>query len=123
MYHTKYLNEFQMDEKEYIRYKLCCFYHAKTEIYDRWLTDLRSPYDPTEAFIDGGIRSFSNRYATYIRIQINNIAKYYGLTSFTLRDLIDVRYSHYSAQRWIDEYNRLKEIGEMDFIDEFICRN
>lgn len=121
MYQIEYLQEPIKNIEDDIRYKLCCFYHAKTEIYDRGLTNIRSHYDPTEAFIDGGyLRSFSNRYVAYIRIQINNIAKAYGLATLQLRDLNDVRYSHYSAQRWIDEYNRLEENGEMDFIKDFI---
>ena len=41
-------------------------YNAKTELYDRTLTDKRSRYDPTEAFIDGWNKSRSNWYSNYM---------------------------------------------------------
>lgn len=52
-------------KKDYedIYFLLHCLYNAKTELYDRTLTDMRSRYDPTEAFIDGWNRSRSNWYS------------------------------------------------------------
>lgn len=44
MWKMKIMNDFEINEKYYLWYKLCVFYHAKTEIFDRGLTDLRSPY-------------------------------------------------------------------------------
>ena len=42
-----------------------CLYNAKTELYDRTLTDMRSKYDPTAAFItcDSYAKSASNCYS------------------------------------------------------------
>ena len=43
-----------LKEEQYYKdlwFKLCCFYHAQTELYDRSLTDLRSSYDKTESYI------------------------------------------------------------------------
>lgn len=34
-----------------IYFLIHCIYNAKTELYDRILTDMRSKHDPTEAFI------------------------------------------------------------------------
>ena len=48
---------------EDIYFLLHCLYNAKTELYDRTLTDMRSRYDPTEAFIEGWNRSRSNWYS------------------------------------------------------------
>lgn len=107
----------KMDEKEYLWHKLCVFYHAKTEIFDRGLTDLRSPYDPTEAYIDGRVRSYSNRYALNMKQFIDYVAKRLDIVN---RRTNEFNHYHYSAQRWIDEYYRLKDIGEMDFIDKYI---
>lgn len=116
MNQMNYLGEFvQMDEKEYLWYKLCIYYHAQTELFDRTLTDLRSPYDPTEAYIDGRVRSYSNAYALRMRKFVYSIAKeldipikYAGLNAAQFR---------FSAQGFINEYNRLAELGEMDFIN------
>lgn len=54
--------EFENDYED-IYFLLHCLYNAKTELYDRTLTDMRSRYDPTEAFIDGWNKSKSNLYS------------------------------------------------------------
>jgi hypothetical protein len=110
-----------VNEKEYTWYKLCVFYHAITEIYDRELTDLRSPYDPTEAFVGGQERHLSNAYAKLTRRFVYKVADRLGMSS--RRKLSDFDYYRFSAQGWIIEYNRLKENGEMDFIYEFFEEN
>ena len=43
-----------------IYFKMHCLYNAKTEAYDRTLTDMRSRYDPTEVYITEKVRSSSN---------------------------------------------------------------
>lgn len=42
--------EFENDYED-IYFLFHCLYNAKTELYDRTLTDMRSRHDPTEAFI------------------------------------------------------------------------
>lgn len=106
-----------MNEKEYLWYKLCVYYHAKTEIFDRGLTTLRSKYDQTEAYITGENRIYSNRYALSLRQFIMYVAKKLNITNCHLNAFIGYRLS---AQGWIDEYNRLKDNGEMDFINKYI---
>lgn len=105
-----------MNEKDYLWYKLCVYYHANTEIYDRELTDLRSPIDSTEAYIVGEVRSYSNAYALKIMHFIYYVARRLRLGK---RNLSDSIYYKFSAQGWIDEYHRLVENGEMAFIDEY----
>lgn len=106
----------KMDEKEYLWYKLCVFYHAQTEIFDRGLTTLRNPYDPTEAYMTGKARMYSTRYALDMRQFIDYISEKLDLTDYKLNHFNNYRFS---AQGWIDEYHRLKDIGEMDFIDKY----
>lgn len=86
-------------------YMATCEYMAKTELFDRSLTNLRSPFDPTEAFISNGCRSISNANALKVR---NDILKKYGIQSADLTKEIH-KYQRYSSQRWIDEYNKLLE--------------
>lgn len=75
-----------------------------TEEYDRTLTDMRSRYDPTEAFIHpNNIKSYSNRYAVTLR---NKIMRGYGILWKDINDEIH-KHSYYSAQNWIDEYRRM----------------
>lgn len=112
----KYLNEFQyIKSKEYIWYKLLCYYNAKTELFDRSLTDMRSKYDPTEAYVSGDIRSFSNHYALKVRKFIMDVAIRFNIPKDIMKFNI-FNYSHYSAQGWINEYYRLEENGEMEFL-------
>lgn len=103
------------DEVQHLWYKLCVYYHAKTELYDRTLTNLRSPYDPTEAYIQGGTeRGLSCAHARKLRQFINRAAIELNIPE----DIKSTFVYRPPAQHWIDEYNRLVANGEMDFINE-----
>lgn len=86
-------------------YKLACLYMGMTEEYDRSLTDMgRDRYDPTEAFLYyNDIRFKSNRYAKAVR---NKIIEDYHIPWKEIHDEIN-RHNNYSAQHWIDEYERI----------------
>lgn len=110
-----------MNEIERNVFKLCCYYHAKTELYDRELTDKRSRHDPTEAYLDNGsARSLSNKYALELREQIIDFAeKRLNIRRDVFRKMFQEQsnHNHYSAQGWIDLYNHLTENGEMEFLN------
>lgn len=75
-----------------------------TEEYDRSLTDMRDRYDQTEAFLYcNKIHSESNRYASFVR---NKIMKDYRILWEEIQNEIR-RHNNYSAQHWIDEYERI----------------
>lgn len=94
------------DEVQHLWYKLCVYYHAKT---------LRSPYDPTEAYIQGGTeRGLSCAHARKLRQFINRAAIELNIPE----DIKSTFVYRPPAQHWIDEYNRLVANGEMDFINE-----
>lgn len=113
MWERTYLCKPIRSAEDNLWYKLCVYYHAKTELYDRTLTDLRSLYDPTEAYIDVGVeRTLSWAYARKLRQFINEMA--FSIPEHSLNS----NTNHYSAQDWIDEYNRLVENGEMNLIEE-----
>lgn len=117
MYKINYLCKFeQMSDEFYLWYKLCCYYHAKTEMYDRTLTDLTSLYDSTEAYIQGRERSLSNVNARKIRRFIDEVA--IDIPKYIKSVGLNCGKYRYSAQDWIDEFNRLEANGEMDFINE-----
>lgn len=85
-------------------YSLACLYMGMTEEYDRSLTDMRYRYDPTEAFLYcNEICSESNRYVAFVR---NKIMKDYCILWKEIQSEIR-RYNNYSAQHWIDEYERI----------------
>lgn len=104
------LEPFESNEEDDIYFKLHCLYNAATELYDRKLTDLRSPLDPTEAFIIyGNCRHLSNANAiktynkcvTYITMVENDVFSYKKW-----KDCVR-RYYNLSAQGWIDLCNNL----------------
>lgn len=112
---TQHLGELAQTDNQYIWYKLCVFYYAKTEMYDRTLSNLRSPYDPTEAWVEGSVKSYSNAYALGTRNFVEYICRRLGINC----RLYDFNRYHYSAQKCIDEYDRLYVRGEMDFIHTY----
>ena len=87
-----------------LQYSLACLYMGMTEEYDRSLTDMRSRYDPTEAFLYcDKIRSDSKRCAAFVR---NKIMKDYCVSWKEIQSEI-CRHNNYSAQYWVDEYERI----------------
>lgn len=114
-----------IEKEQYdIWFKLYCFYVAKTELYDRSLSDLRSPYDETEAYVISENRWYSQGYAISLYRRLKSIAFDYGISEdFILNDkkwrecfFAPSKKYRLSAQGWIDMHNHLTEIGEMDFI-------
>lgn len=95
---------------EDIYFKIHCLYNAKTELYDRSLTDMRDRYDPTSAYIGGSneVRSKSNAYAERLyRWCRYNIEYETGKPfDFVLWKECIRKYIHLSAQGWIDLYKQ-----------------
>ena len=119
MYQTRYLGKFVgITEADRLWYKLRVYYHAQTELFDRTLTDLRSPYDPTEAYIQGREIGLSYANARKMRQFINGVAVALNIPEHITSAGLNANKYHYSAQDWIDEYNRLVADGEMDFINK-----
>ena len=83
-------------------YKLACTYMAKTEEFDRRLTDERCKYDKTEALVPPRLRDLSNEAAHDLWKEID---PYSALKGDILSEI--KRHSNYTAQKWIDEYYRL----------------
>lgn len=90
-------------------YFYACEYMAKTELYDRSLTNCRSPWDKTEAFLDNPlVKKLSNEYAAQLRRYYSKLC---GGTWLFIQNEIH-NHTIYSAQMWINEYYRLKEVLE-----------
>ena len=97
--------------------KIYIYYMAKTELYDRGLTDKRSRHDPTEAYLDNSFtRSLSNKYALELREQIIDFAE---KRLYIRRDVFRKMFREqsnrnlYSAQGWIDLYEHMVKNGEI----------
>lgn len=100
--------------------KAICFYYAKTEMYDRCITDKRSLNDFTEAYIDNQYkRSISNSYALKL---YSNIKQYLVCKCFTAFDRelwnsIKQKYYNISAQSWIDMYYYYIEYNDLTILE------
>lgn len=103
-------------ERDNIYFKMHCLYNAKTELYDRTLTDMRSRYDPTEAYIDVSrrVRELSTYNARMLYENCRRSIEAETKKPFS-RDLWlqSVRsYYNLSAQGWINLYEYMVENGE-----------
>lgn len=98
-------------------FKLKCYYHAKTELYDRTLTDIREKYDTTSAYVDANpeVRRASNFNAAMTNRYISEIADKYHIRHHS--DMLRKYENRYSAQGWIDLYNYLLKNDEMNFME------
>lgn len=95
-------------------YFYACEYMAKTELYDRTLTDERGPFDSTSAFLSTGrLRRISYEYCLKLRKYLTEIC---GGTFRFIQEEIN-KHDYYTAQMWIDEYYRLKETLEDEETD------
>lgn len=101
-----------------IYFKMHCLYNAKTEMYDRTLTDIRDRYDPTSAYVGYSyeVRSVSNQYAfslyQWCRKKITQETRK-PFDTYKWKESTK-KYFNLSAQGWIDLYEYLIENGEME---------
>lgn len=99
------------NDYEDIYFLLHCLYNAKTELYDRTLTDKRSRYDSTEAFINhyDGSRKFSDWYAKRLYIKCVKCIEWRTRKPFDYIRWSDCvrKYFNLSAQGWINLYQQL----------------
>lgn len=104
--------------KSDIYFKFVCFYNAKTELYDRTLTDMRSPHDKTEAFITKDNKTYSNFFAKSLYDWVGKYIMWYTRQSFSIERWNRAQKSvYYSAQGWIDMFNYLKNKNDEIIID------
>ena len=87
-----------------VYYKAACIYQAVTEMYDRRWTSERAPWDPTEAFITSPIAyKYCMLFARDLR---ENLVMTYHVEWKLVKE--EIRKYHYTAQEWINEYERLR---------------
>lgn len=108
------INSYKSNEDD-IYFQFHCLYNASTELYDRTLTDMRSPYNSTEAFICGKCKSLSNANAKRTYDKCVN-----GIENITHKSFEHERwkncirqYFNLSAQNWIDMAEHLYKNSEI----------
>lgn len=99
------------------------FIQCKTELYDRTLTDMRSRYDPTEAFIDGWNKDSSNWYSKKLYDKCVKCIEFKTKGRFIHRYWKECvwKFQSLSAQGWINLYQQLIKENKYDsWILEYI---
>ena len=96
-----------------INYKIAAYYMANTEIFDRMISNERSKYDSTEAYLSKKWQQhLSVRFAMSLWNDLESI-------NLNFRDIVKEIKSHRnSAEEWIAEYERMK--AEAGGFEEFI---
>lgn len=102
-----------------IYFKFVCFYQAMTELYDRGLTNMRNPYDRTEAYFGGIYREYK-RFSDYYSKKMYDCVVVYIIHKtnqpFDIRRWKKEIRQGYSAQGWIDLFENFRNNQ-----DEIIC--
>ena len=108
---------------EDIYFLLHVLYNAKTELYDRTLTDRRSRYDPTEAFIESWNKDSSNWYSKKLYDKCVKCIEFKTKSRFIHRYWKECvwKFQSLSAQEWINLYQQLIKENKYDsWILEYI---
>ena len=102
-----------------VYYKVCCYWNAKTEMYDSILADDYS-YLYDEAYIfNPKLRGYSAKYSRQIFFFF-----FYVLICECDKPFDEKLWKHInnngcSSRQWMKEYERLKSNGELDFIEKY----
>lgn len=115
------INEFESIYDD-VYFQVHCLYGAKTELYDRTLTDMRSPFDITETFIiDEPAKTLSNLYAKNLYEKCRGYLQAITGKPFDIKHW--QKYWNCSAQGNIETFNQLVKDGKissqmLEFFDE-----
>lgn len=97
--------------------KFVCFYQAMTELYDRGLTDERSSYDKTEAFVSEKIKGSSAVYSQNLYKCIREYIWRKTKTPFDIERWRKEIRKRYSAQGWIDLFEHFRKEKDEIILD------
>ncbi len=88
-----------------------------TELYDRELTDERSPYDKTEAFISENIRGICEAYSQNLYDCIREYIWRKTKVPFDIERWRKETRQRYSAQGWIDLFEHFRKEKDEIILD------
>ena len=98
-------------------YKVCCYWNAKTEMYDSILAD---SYLYDSAYISNPkLRGYSLEYSRQIFLFCQHVLICECEKPFDETLWKHINNNKYSARQWIKEYERMVSTGELDFIEKY----
>ena len=105
------------DKMNDVYYKVCCYWNAKTEIYDSFLAD---SYLYDSAYISNPkLRGYSAEYSSQIFLFCQHVLICECDKPFDEKLWKHINNNGYSSRQWMKEYERLKSNGELDFIEKY----
>lgn len=98
-------------------YKVCCYWNAKTELYDSMMMN---DYLYDAAYIrDSKLQGFSAEYSRQIFFFCKHVLICECEKPFDNELWKKINNNRYSARQWIKEYERMVSSGELDFIEKY----
>ena len=105
------------DKMNDLYYKVCCYWNAKTEMYDFILAD---SYLYDSAYISNPkLRGYSAEYSRQIFLFCQHVLICESDKQFDEKLWKHINNNRYTARQWMKEYERLKSNGELDFIERY----
>ena len=105
------------DKMNDVYYKVCCYWNAKTEIYDSILAD---SYLYDSAYISNPkLRGYSAEYSRQIFLFCQHVLICECDKPFDENLWKHINNNRYTARQWMKEYERLKSNGELDIIEKY----
>lgn len=99
-------------------YKVCCYWNAKTEMYDSILADGFTYFN--EAYIlNSKLRGYSAEYSRQIFLFCQHVLICECDKPFDENLWKNINNNRHTARQWMKEYERLKSNGELDFIKKY----
>lgn len=99
-------------------YKVCCYWNAKTEIYDSILADGFTYFNESYIF-NPKLRGYSAKYSRQIFLFCQHVLICECDKPFDENLWKNINNNRHSARQWMKEYERLNSNGELDFIEKY----
>lgn len=100
-------------------YKVCCYWNAKTEMYDCILADGYSYLYDESYILNPKLRGYSAKYSRQIFLFCQHVLCCECERPFYMKLWRTINNNRYTGSQWIDEYEILKSNGELDFIEKY----
>ena len=100
-------------------YKVCCYWNAKTEKYDSILAN-GYLYNDAAYILNPKLRSYSAEYSRQIFLFCQHMLYCKCERPFDMKLWGTINNNRYIARQWIDEYNRMRSNGELEFMKKYI---
>lgn len=107
------------DKMNDLYYKVCCYWNAKTEMYDSILADSYSYLYDAMYISNPKLHGYSAKYSRQIFLFCQHVLICECNKPFDENLWKHINNNRYTARQWMKEYERLKSNGELYFIEKY----